>query len=60
MKIHIVTHLHRGLLDTQEAYLDGGKADQRFSELCKELDLPEDYPISENDDVYLEEVEVHE
>ena len=60
MKIHIVTHLHRGLLDTQEAYLDGGKADQRFAELCKEYGLPEDDPIGESEDVYIEEVEVRE
>ena len=60
MKIHIVTHLHRGLLDTQEAFLDRDKADQRFSELCKEHGLPQDDPISENEDVYIEEVEVHE
>ena len=60
MKIHIVTRLHKGLLDTQEAFLDGNKADQRFSELCKELGLPQDDPIGDNDDVYVEEVEVHE
>jgi len=60
MKIHIVTHLHRGLLDTVEAFLDRDKADQRFSELCRELGLQEDDPVSDNDDVYLEEVDIKE
>ena len=60
MKIHIVTHLHKGLLNSQEAYPNEAKAKQRFSELCKELGLPEDDPIGDNDDVYVEEVEVQE
>ena len=58
MKIHIVTHLHRGLLDTQEAFLDAKMADQRFAELCKEYGLPQDDPIGESEDVYIEEVEI--
>ena len=60
MKIHIVTHLHRGLLCSQEAFLDGTRADQRFADLCKEYGLPQDDPIGENNDVYVEEVELHE
>ena len=60
MKIHIVTYLHRGLLDTQEAFFDGKKADQHLADLCKEYGLPEDDPIGENNDVYVEEVEVNE
>jgi len=60
MKIHIITHLHRGLLCSQEGFLNEKEAEQRFSEMCKELNLPEDDPIGDNDDVYLEEIEVQD
>lgn len=59
-KVYIITRIHRGLLCSQEGFLNDNRAGQRFSELCKELNLPEDDPIGDNDDVYLEEVEVQE